>query len=413
GNYTFTFKAWGNDIKNINFVIENSSNDLPEDTIPPTIMPESMTNLTGLEILAGMPVTIKVNVSYAGGISEVWLNYTVDGIPQIPILMTLVDFGNGTIFSRFSGTIPGQPAGSVVNFSITVVDKYGHSYTSNSFSYGVVIEIDSFNFIPMTLIIFTVFGIVVTSLIIYNKLHLQRPRRASLRDIPYHVPSRMMQQHAVNIPSSSLLPNSIFCSYCGFQNDPTKPFCQKCGTEIGPLTSRYISLDNDEYQTIDDGRLEPSDSMTPDYDDYQTIDYNPIDPSDSSLSPSYQNHAGQVEGFTFLHLYGVFTAILKAFPSVAQMFPREERLNYVMELKNLPIEEQYALFNAMIARNSAHEMRNQLNYLMREFKTGETEENWVPALQKLEKFIAVALADGDRELIAELMQLSILIKYSL
>ncbi|NVM31329.1 MAG: hypothetical protein HWN65_20995 [Candidatus Helarchaeota archaeon] len=84
-----------------------------------------------------------------------------------------------------------------------------------------------------------------------------------------------------------------------------------------------------------------------------------------------------------------------------------------MELKNLPIEEQHALFNAIIARNSAHEMRNQLNYLMRELKTGETEENWVPSLQKLEKFIAVALADGDRELIADLMQLLILIKYSL
>ena len=84
-----------------------------------------------------------------------------------------------------------------------------------------------------------------------------------------------------------------------------------------------------------------------------------------------------------------------------------------MELKDLPIEEQYALFNAMIARNSAHEMRNQLNYLMREFKTRKIEENWVPALQILEKFVDVALADGDRELLAELMQLSILIKCSL
>ncbi|NVM55142.1 MAG: hypothetical protein HWN66_15660, partial [Candidatus Helarchaeota archaeon] len=172
----------------------------------------------------------------------------------------------------------------------------------------------------------------------------------------------------------------------------TNLFCQKCGTEIEPLTSMYISLDND---------------------DYQTIEYNPIDLSDSSLAPPYQNYAGQVEGFTFLHLYGVFTAILKAFPSVSQMFPREERLNYVMELKDLPIEEQYALFNAMIARNSAHEMRNQLNYLMREFKTRKIEENWVPALQILEKFVDVALADGDRELLAELMQLSILIKCSL
>ncbi|NVM56432.1 MAG: Ig-like domain-containing protein, partial [Candidatus Helarchaeota archaeon] len=216
GYYNFTFKAWGNYIKSIFFVI----------TTPPAIIPESITNLTGLPILTGMPITIEVNISNAGGISEVWLNYMVGGIPQIPILMTMVDFGNGTIFSRFSGTIPGQPAGVVVNFSITVVDKYGNSTMSNYFSYGVVSEEISSSIIPM-MMTFAVLGVVVTSLIIYNKLHLKKSRQASLRDIPYHIHSRMMQQHTEYIPSSSVLqsiPNLIFCSYCGFENEPTNLF---------------------------------------------------------------------------------------------------------------------------------------------------------------------------------------------
>ncbi|MHA1231196.1 MAG: fibronectin type III domain-containing protein [Candidatus Helarchaeota archaeon] len=91
------------------------------------------------DVAAGNPVIVNISVYDRGGIQRVYITYVVNGKDMRIVDMTLVrQFSNGTQVWR--GEIPGQAAGSIINFTITVVDKYGHIQTSGSFVYNVVGE---------------------------------------------------------------------------------------------------------------------------------------------------------------------------------------------------------------------------------------------------------------------------------
>lgn len=132
-NYNINFNIGINSRKNFNIL----SDDLP--IITPIII-ENLTDLNGSEILEGLPVVIKVNLSgiIAIGVQEVYLNYMVNGIPQIPIPMTMEEYINESLSYHYNGTIPAQAEGAMVNYCITILDYCGHLTTSSYSSYIVV-----------------------------------------------------------------------------------------------------------------------------------------------------------------------------------------------------------------------------------------------------------------------------------
>ena len=109
------------------------------DTTDPYII--SITDVTGAEITAGQALEIYVNVTDAGGIYRVWLNYTIGGVLQPAILLELVSAGdnNSYLYKTPPGSFTAPLAGQTVNYSITVFDHYDHIITSQFFVFTVVV----------------------------------------------------------------------------------------------------------------------------------------------------------------------------------------------------------------------------------------------------------------------------------
>jgi fibronectin type 3 domain-containing protein len=109
------------------------------DTTTPIIIADSITDPSLVTIGAGVDVPINISVRDAGGIANVYLTYTVDGgTPEIVQMLLSDTLPDGT--EIWSGTISGKTAGAHVNFTITVVDNYGHQTESATYSYLVVGE---------------------------------------------------------------------------------------------------------------------------------------------------------------------------------------------------------------------------------------------------------------------------------
>ncbi len=108
------------------------------DTTSPYILPDSITNVTGSITYVNQPVIINVTIVDLGGISRTFINYTRNGIPQPAIPLTLVASINGSYV--YSGLIPVSRVGDDIEYFITVFDYYGHSNTTDTYSYSVVSE---------------------------------------------------------------------------------------------------------------------------------------------------------------------------------------------------------------------------------------------------------------------------------
>ncbi|NVM28865.1 MAG: fibronectin type III domain-containing protein [Candidatus Helarchaeota archaeon] len=144
------------------------------DTTPPAIIPGSITDVSGQSISAGATVTIYVNVTDAGGIYHVWLNYTVSGIPQIPVLMPLDAVGANDTY-LYVATFLAPQAGQTVNYTITVFDMYGHSIMSESSTFTVVKEKPPRSFIILLVAITA--GTVCAAVIVYKRLNMGKSKR--------------------------------------------------------------------------------------------------------------------------------------------------------------------------------------------------------------------------------------------
>jgi fibronectin type 3 domain-containing protein len=105
------------------------------DTTDPSIIPNSITDVSGLTISAGQTIYINVTVFDLGGIYRVYLNYTINGVPSVT-LMELVTSVNGS--STYQGTILAPTAGSTVEYYITIFDLYRHSTSSSSITFKVI-----------------------------------------------------------------------------------------------------------------------------------------------------------------------------------------------------------------------------------------------------------------------------------
>ncbi|MBD3226744.1 MAG: hypothetical protein GF329_01025 [Candidatus Lokiarchaeota archaeon] len=126
----------------------NHSSDLSNiievivDTTPPI---EPIVKYPSGEVEAGQRIYINITVYDAGGIDELIISYRIgDGsIINIssaidPDFDLLYEFSNGT--QVWGGSIPGQPAGSSINFSIIAIDVFGYSSKSSTFSLEVASE---------------------------------------------------------------------------------------------------------------------------------------------------------------------------------------------------------------------------------------------------------------------------------
>jgi hypothetical protein len=67
----------------------------------------------------------------------------------------------------------------------------------------------------------------------------------------------------------------------------------------------------------------------------------------------------------------------------------------------------------MISKNTEIKIRKQLNLQLSELKIMENQRDWRERLLKIENIIDLALLNGEKELITDLMQLLILINCSL
>jgi hypothetical protein len=134
----------------------------------------------------------------------------------------------------------------------------------------------------------------------------------------------------------------------------------------------------------------------------------PIVPSNTIFESPFQMYSGQIEGFTLILINKIFNSILQLFPSLELMFPRDERLNYIKEIKTLSLENQFAIFKAMIGKNSEKEIRMQLYNVINEFKYQQLEGQWNQTLPGLENLVDLAQIFDDSKFLIDVFLLTIL-----
>jgi len=127
---------------------------------------------------------------------------------------------------------------------------------------------------------------------------------------------------------------------------------------------------------------------------------------------TYQKYAGQFEGFTLITLYRVLNLIIKLFPSLEGIYPKEERFSLTVKIKNCPIREQLSFFEAMIKEISENEIRIQLYNLINEFNLIQLDQAWKEILLKLESLMNLSQAPEDYIFLKDLFLLTILIRNS-
>jgi len=107
------------------------------DTTKPTIYEYTLQRPS--QLLVGKVALINITLYDRYGIASVYIRYTTDGLSYFTSSMSiLASFPNGTRI--YSGPIAGQEAGRTVSFTINVIDSFGNSRTSSSFSYQIVGE---------------------------------------------------------------------------------------------------------------------------------------------------------------------------------------------------------------------------------------------------------------------------------
>ncbi len=306
-------------------------------------------------IAAHRSLEIRVKVNGLNGIQDVFLNYTVDReLPQT-IRMNLVEsFSNGTMILR--GEIPGQPAGVRVNYCIIVVDLYGYSTSSSSFSYLVSVAVSNCNegvpwwIIFMFIVVIGAFAsAAVATIKVFMNLNKERKIKAILEKVV------------------------------------STPICRNFDN-IEVLTS------HNEYPRV--------------------IIENPFEPTNFSLEYyHHQDYAGQSEGFEFSYLLRVFNSILREFPTLNHYFEQGlNKLLYLMKVKSLPYEEQIEVLKAFITQNSDTEIRLQLNKLMVELNTSDDKEHWEYLLPEFNRCFDLSQILDDPEFNLEVLLMAILIK---
>lgn len=160
--------------------------------------------------------------------------------------------------------------------------------------------------------------------------------------------------------------------------------------------SEIVNSSGDEY-------------LTPDCDEQPNVAPQPIEaPSDLPQS-SFLNDIEVFDKVHFFSLLKIFNAILKAFPSTKHLFSNENKILYVMNLRTLPIQEQFALFKHLLERNSEDEILEQLVTLMQDLEANEMDAILTSVLQKLEDIVDLAYSIEKRELIVDVLLLMILI----
>lgn len=149
--------------------------------------------------------------------------------------------------------------------------------------------------------------------------------------------------------------------------------------------------------------------ITPDYSEYPSITPQLTEDPNDLPQTSFFDYVRGLDRFQLFTLFKIFTTILKTFPSIENLFSNENKINYVMNMRTLPIEEQFSLFEHLLAQNPEDEILEQLVTLMQELKANETDGFLTTVLQKLEDIVDLAYPIGKRELIRDVLLLMILI----
>jgi len=115
------------------------------DTTPPTIM--TPTQVPATDVMPNQTVTISVNVTDASGVQNVTLWYTINGGGWTPANMTS-ESGD-----TYTGEIPGQPAGTSIQYKIIAYDNAGNvavqEYELSYHAYTVIPEFPLAMLLPL------------------------------------------------------------------------------------------------------------------------------------------------------------------------------------------------------------------------------------------------------------------------
>ena len=147
----------------------------------------------------------------------------------------------------------------IANYRPSYSDYYGVVVVRRSGSGSFTLKIDyhrGIGVIGIMLIIFGLLGVIIASVVVYNKYvrlperqepAQQRPRRTNVtigqnRSRTYiaptqvssvrPVPSAVSPQSPRPLQAFSPPPTLLFCPYCGFKNEPNALFCLECGSEL-------------------------------------------------------------------------------------------------------------------------------------------------------------------------------------
>jgi fibronectin type 3 domain-containing protein len=281
------------------------------------------------------------------GIYQILLKYSVNGgIPYVTPMNLTNTFVNQT--QVFRGIIPRQPCGILINFSFVFIDIYGNSFISPDYLFNVPDEGDSGNALIIWFFIGATMGGVCITFVVRN----YRKEEA-----------------------------------------------------IEALLGRVKETNTPIFTDIE---AQPFENMLMDQNQNEETFQDPIVPSNTIFESPFQMYSGQIEGFTLILINKIFNSILQLFPSLELMFPRDERLNYIKEIKTLSLENQFAIFKAMIGKNSEKEIRMQLYNVINEFKYQQLEGQWNQTLPGLENLVDLAQIFDDSKFLIDVFLLTIL-----
>ncbi|NVM55244.1 MAG: Ig-like domain-containing protein, partial [Candidatus Helarchaeota archaeon] len=185
-----------------------------------------------------------------------------------------------------------------------------------------------------------------------------------------------------------------------------------------PIVPYFVApIPSSESQEIFDTQIEPMEGDAEATGDggssYPVENFEPsIEASEASPEVLAQVNLNESYYFTFLRLSRVFHLFVNSFPALTVLFPMDERLSDLMDLKDLPDERLHALFATLLTKVPQSEVLSQLSILLNKLK--ESEELKYPSsiIAKNERLIDMAISLNDHTLLNDLYQLMVLIECS-
>ena len=105
--------------------------------------------------------------------------------------------------------------------------------------------------------------------------------------------------------------------------------------------------------------------------------------------------------FTFMRLSRAFHLVINSFPSLTELFPEEDRLSDLMDLKDFPDARLHDVFATLLTKVPLSEVLARLRVSLNKYKKSEEPNHQILSINKVETLIDIALSLNDPQLLEE------------